>query len=164
MPQLNPEFFGPQLIWLTITFVALYLVLSKLVLPRITDVLEARQNRIADDLDEAERLRKDSEKVLAEYEASLAKARDEAHALSLETHAKVTEDAEKRKAELESRLAAQAQEANARIQAAKAEALANVREVSTETARAAVEHLVGMSVPVETLHTAVDAELATRGG
>jgi F-type H+-transporting ATPase subunit b len=164
MPQLNPEFFGPQLVWLTITFVALYLVLSKLVLPRITDVLEARQNRIADDLDQAEQLRKDSEKVLAEYEASLAEARDKAHALSLETHAKVATDSERRKAELESRLEAQAQEANIRIQAAKSAALANVREVSAETAQAAIEHLAGLSVSDEALHAAVDAELVTRGG
>lgn len=96
MPQLDPEFFGPQLVWLTITFVALYLVLSKLVLPRIGDVLEARQGRIADDLDEAERLRKDSETVLAEYEAALTEAREQAHRRSQEAHAKVAADAERK--------------------------------------------------------------------
>jgi F-type H+-transporting ATPase subunit b len=162
MPQLDPEFFGPQLVWLTITFVALYFVLSKLVLPRIGDVLEARQSRIADDLDEAERLRKESEGVLAEYEAALTEAREQAHSLSQETHAKVAADAEKRKSELEGRLAAQAQEANARINEAKSAALTNVRDVSVEAARVAVEHLAGISIADQALQTAVDAQLAAR--
>ncbi|HIF08730.1 MAG TPA: F0F1 ATP synthase subunit B' [Sneathiellales bacterium] len=162
MPQINPEFFGTQLVWLTITFVALYFVLSKLVLPRIAEVLEARQDRIADDLDEADRLRKDSERVLAEYEASLAEAREKAHAFSLETHAKMAADAERRKAELETRLAENAQKANVRIQEAKSTALANVREISAQTAQFAIERLIGISVAEDTLHAAVDAELAAR--
>lgn len=162
MPQLDPEFFGPQLVWLTITFVALYLVLSKLVLPRIGDVLEARQGRIADDLDQAERLRKDSEKVLAEYEDALTEAREEAHTMSQETHAKMAAEAAKRKLALEDRLASQAKEANTRIGAAKSAALVNVREVSIEAAGMAVERLANILVTDEALHSAVDAELAAR--
>ncbi len=162
MPQLNPEFFGPQLVWLTITFAALYLVLARLVLPRIARVLEARQDRIADDLDQADKLRGDSETVLAEYEAALGEARDKAHALSAETHAKVAAEAERRKAELETRLAAQAQEANARIQDARDAALKNVREISVEAAKVTVEKLLRTTVSDEAVQTAVEAELAAR--
>lgn len=162
MPQLNPEFFGPQLVWLAITFVALYAVLSRLVLPRIAGVLEARQNRIADDLDKAEVLGRDSETVLAEYEAALAEARDKAHALSAETHAKVAAEAERRKAELDTRLAAQAAEANARIQEARDAALKNVGEISVEVAKVTVEKLIGVTVPDEAIQAAVNAELGAR--
>lgn len=162
MPQLNPEFFGPQLVWLAITFVALYAVLSRLVLPRIAGVLEARQNRIADDLDKAEVLGRDSETVLAEYEAALAEARDKAHALSTETHAKVAAEAERRKAELDARLAAQAAEANARIQEARDAALKNVGEISVEVAKVTVEKLIGVTVPDEAIQAAVNAELGAR--
>jgi len=162
MPQLDPEFFGPQLVWLTITFAALYLVMARLVLPKISGVLEARQDRIADDLDEAEKSRKDSEKVLAEYEAALAEARDKAHALSAETHAKVAAEAERRKAELDGRLATQAQEANARIQDARDAALKNVRDVSVETAKVAVEKLVGLTAADDVVQAAVNAELGAR--
>lgn len=162
MPQLNPEFFGPQLVWLAITFVALYVVLSRLVLPRIAGVLEARQNRIADDLDKAEVLGRDSETVLAEYEAALAEARDKAHALSAETHAKVAAEAERRKAELDARLAAQAAEANARIQEARDAALKNVGEISVEVAKVTVEKLIGVTVPDEAIQAAVNAELGAR--
>lgn len=162
MPQLDPEFFGPQLVWLTITFAALYLVMARLVLPKIAGVLEARQDRIADDLDEAEKSRKDSENVLAEYEAALAEARDKAHALSAETHAKVAAEAEHRKAELDGRLATQAQEANARIQDARDAALKNVRDVSVETAKVAVEKLIGLTAADDVVQAAVNAELSTR--
>jgi F-type H+-transporting ATPase subunit b len=162
MPQLNPEFFGPQLVWLAITFVALYAVLSRLVLPRIAGVLETRQNRIADDLDKAEMLGRDSETVLAEYETALAEARDKAHALSAETHAKVVAEAERRKAELDARLAAQAAEANARIQDARDAALKNVSEISVEVAKATVEKLIGVAVPDEAIQAAVNAELGAR--
>ena len=162
MPQLNPEFFGPQLVWLTITFFGLYLVLSKLILPRVAEVLEARQDRIADDLDETEKLRKDSEAVLAEYEATLASAREQAHALAAETHAKVAAEADRQKAELDARLAAQAQEASARIQDARDAALENVREVAMETAKVAVEKLIGVSVADEAVRAAIDTELRAR--
>lgn len=162
MPQLDPEFFGPQLVWLTITFAVLYLVMARLVLPKIADVLEGRLNRIAGDLDEADKSRKDSEKVMAEYEAALAEARNKAHALSAETHATVAAEAERRKAELDGRLATQAQEANARIQDARDAALKNVRDISIETAKVAVEKLVGLTAADDVVQAAVNAELGAR--
>ena len=71
MPQFWAEYFTPQLVWLAITFAMLYLLMAKVALPRVADVLESRQDRIANDLDQAQQLQQQAEKVIAQYELSL---------------------------------------------------------------------------------------------
>ncbi len=78
MPQLDPLVFVPQLVWLAISFVILYLLLARLALPRIGDAIEARQDRIAHDLDTAATLKSEAEAVLRAYERTMAEARSEA--------------------------------------------------------------------------------------
>ena len=78
MPQLDFSMWPPQLIWLAITFGVLYILISKFALPKIGGTIEQRQNRIANDLDEAQRLKDDTEKAIAAYEAALAEARAKA--------------------------------------------------------------------------------------
>ncbi len=70
MPQLEIGDFAPQIVWLVITFVSLYLISWKLILPRIGDVLDAREERITDDLEEADKLKKAAEEALSTYEAA----------------------------------------------------------------------------------------------
>ncbi|HEX9809553.1 MAG TPA: F0F1 ATP synthase subunit B', partial [Alphaproteobacteria bacterium] len=89
MPQLDTTTFVPQLVWLAITFIALYLILGRRLLPRIAEILESRQDKIAHDLAGAETAKAEAEEALATYDAGLAKARAEAQAL----HAKALEDA-----------------------------------------------------------------------
>ncbi|HRD78672.1 MAG TPA: F0F1 ATP synthase subunit B', partial [Hyphomicrobiaceae bacterium] len=67
MPQFNPEHFVPQLFWLIVSFTLLYLLLSRIALPRIGQVIEERQDRVRRDLDEANRMKSDTEKALAAY-------------------------------------------------------------------------------------------------
>ncbi len=75
MPQLDPDVFLPQLVWLTITFVVLYVLMVRTALPRIAEVLEARREHITHDLDAAAALKAEADRALAEYEASIAAAR-----------------------------------------------------------------------------------------
>lgn len=162
MPQLEAGDFAPQIVWLIITFVSLYLISWKLILPRIGDVLEAREERIADDLEEADKLKKEAEEALKTYEAALAEARTKAHGMAAETHAALMAEAAKRNEALHEKLAAEASEADSRIAAARAEAVDEIRTVARDTARAVTARLIGVEVPEDAAKAAVDA--AFEGG
>ena len=80
MPQFDPNTFSPQLFWLLVTFAVLFVAMWRHVLPRISGILEARQQRIGNDLEKAAALKVETEQVAAEYEKALAEARDKAAA------------------------------------------------------------------------------------
>ena len=144
MPQLDSSFFAPQLIWLAITFVILYLLMARVALPRISEVLEARQDRIAHDLDAAASLKAEAEAALAAYEASMAKAHSEAQALLAQAAEERAGEDAARQAELDARLAGQLADAEARINQAREAAMAAVGEVAGDVARSATAKLIGV--------------------
>ncbi len=160
MPQLDIATFAPQLVWLAITFIFLYIVLSKVALPRVGEVLEERQQRIADDLDQAEKLKSDSEKALADYEAALDEARSKAHAIAADMHEKLAADAAERKAEVDAELNAKAQEAEARIAAAREDAMSHVREIAVDVASGVVGKLLNSEPDSAAIARAIDAEMS----
>src|SRR5687768_13434717 len=81
-PPFDSQHFVSQLVWLAIVFIALYVLTSRVALPRVAGILEARRERVAGDLAEAQRLKTDSDAALSAYEASLADARNRAQALA----------------------------------------------------------------------------------
>ena len=83
MPQLNPEFWISQIFWLTLTFGILYLVLSKLILPKISANLESRKSQILENIEAAEKQREDSETKLKDYEEIISKSRLDAKTIFL---------------------------------------------------------------------------------
>ena len=88
MPQLNPEFWISQIFWLTLTFGILYVVLSKLILPKISDNLESRKSQILENIEAAEKQREDSEAKLKEYEEIISKSKLEAKTFSIKQEKK----------------------------------------------------------------------------
>ncbi len=159
MPQLNIADFPPQLVWLAISFVILYIAMAKVAIPRISEVLEGRQDRISRDLDEAKRLSDDSDKAKAEYEAALESARAKAHGMVAELKADLTKAQDSSKAKLEAKLATKAKEAEASITKAKETALSNVREIAGGAAKVAVSKLVSLDVSDADLNAAVDTTI-----
>jgi F-type H+-transporting ATPase subunit b len=155
MPQLDPITFPSQIFWLIILFSTLYWLLSRKALPRVSEILEARQDRIAADLDQAQSLRAEAEETLATYEAQLAAAREEAHRLVAETQARLQAEAAERQADLDVRLGRQLADAERRIAAAREEALKELEEVAVTTAQAAAERLVGVKVPKKAAQAAL---------
>jgi len=123
------EDFAPQIVWLVISFIALYLLMARVALPRVANVLEARHGRIADDLDQAAQLKSQAETVISEYEAALVKARAEAQATIAQAGIEAASAAEKRNAEVADVLATEAAAAADRIATAKNDALAEMRGV-----------------------------------
>ena len=159
MPQFWMEDFAPQMVWLVISFIALYLLMARVALPRVADVLETRHGRIADDLDQAAQLKSQAETVIVEYEAALTEARENAQATIAQATHEAAQAAEKRNAEIAEALAAEAAAAASRIDAAKAEALAELRGVAAELALAAAERLLDAQVAQADVDAAVDAAM-----
>ncbi|MDE0943540.1 MAG: F0F1 ATP synthase subunit B' [Alphaproteobacteria bacterium] len=164
MPQFWMEDFAPQIVWLVISFIALYLLMARVALPRVANVLEARHGRIADDLDQAAQLKSQAETVISEYEAALVKARAEAQATIAQAGIEAASAAEKRNAEVADVLATEAAAAADRIATAKNDALAEMRGVAAELAKAAAERLIGADVPQADVDAAVDGAMTTNGG
>lgn len=164
MPQLEQLYtFPSQVFWLVVTFVALFFFLRQVALPKVTEVLDARRRKIEGDLEKAAALKSDAEKVLAQYQAAVAKGREEAQALLR----KVGEEAQVRATaaqdSLAQKLAQQIKGAEERIDAARKAALANVERVSAELAQAATERLIGVKVDAAAAASAVRAASKERG-
>ena len=145
MPQLDPEVFSPQLVWLAITFAILYVVMARLALPRIGEVIEGRHDHIAHDLDAAATLKSQAEAALDAYNQSMARTRSEAQGVLARAAEQRAAAAAARSSEFEARIAAQLGEAEARIAKAKARALDDIEGVAGEIARAATEKLIGVA-------------------
>lgn len=163
MPQFDPAFFAPQLFWLAVTFLTLYVLMAKVALPKIGAVLDERQRKIDDNLDKAAQLKAEAEAAVAAYEKALAESRAHAQSVIRETSERLARQAEERTRELSARLAEQIKAGEARIAAAKAAALANVREVAVEAAGGIVARLVGTTVDRARLDAAVAAALKEQG-
>jgi F-type H+-transporting ATPase subunit b len=142
-PPFAPENFASQLVWLALTFVALYLLMSRVALPRVGSIFEARRERIDGDLAEARRLRDESDTVIAAYEKTLADARVRAQTVANESRQKHAAEAELRRKELDSTLNARLADAEKMIAGQRAAAMANVRDIAVEATAAIVERLIG---------------------
>ncbi|MBB4122991.1 F0F1 ATP synthase subunit B [Martelella radicis] len=159
--QVFPPFdfatFPSQILWLAITFGIFYLVMKRVIVPRVGSILEDRHDRIAQDLDEAERLRNEADAAIAAYEKELARARDEARSISAAAAEKARAEAEAERAELEAELGKKLSEANARIEKVRSEALAEVGTIAEDTAAQIVTHLIGGRVAKGDVEAAVSS-------
>ncbi|HCK82969.1 MAG TPA: F0F1 ATP synthase subunit B' [Hyphomonadaceae bacterium] len=142
-PPFNAATFASQLVWLAITFVFLYVMMSKVALPRVGGIIEARAKRVADDLAAAEKFRKESDDALAAYEKALTDARARAQAIAGETRDRQTAESEAQRKRLEDGLNARLAEAEKTIAANKQAAMTNVSGIAVETAKAIVTQLIG---------------------
>jgi F-type H+-transporting ATPase subunit b len=164
MPQLEQiDTYLSQVVWLVISFAVLYVVMWKAALPRVADVLQERQERIDDDLDRAEKLKAEAEAVLTQYQATVAEAEAQAQAILRAGADAFAEQSAARHDEVTARLAAEADAAESRIAAAREEALANVRTVAGEVARAATSRLIGAEINEADAAAAVDRSMEGRG-
>ncbi len=159
MPQLEITDFAPQLIWLAICFIALYIFLARVALPRIATVIEERSDRISRDLDEAERIKAQTEKAIASYEQALAEARAKAHAIAQETRDKLNAEIERERAEVDKKISEKTAEAEARIMASKTEALSQVSDVAEDTVQTLLEELIGATPSKTEIADAVGSTL-----
>lgn len=142
-PPFDPTHFASQLLWLALTFGALYLLMSRMALPRIGEIIEVRRDRIESDLAEADRMRQRTDQAIAAYEAELAEARKKAHGIAEDTRAKLKAETDAIRQKVEAELSKKMAAAEASIQETKRAALANVDEIAADTAQAIVAQISG---------------------
>lgn len=162
MPQLDPSTYPTQLFWLAVIFIVLYIVMSRIALPRVSEAVETRAAKIDGDLGAAAEARTRSESLLAEYEKALAAARADAQATIRSMSEQMAKEQAQREHALVEQLNVEARSAEARIAAAKSAAMANVRQIAVEAAQAATERLVGSALPAGEIEAAVGGILAER--
>ena len=160
MPQLKFVDFPPQLIWLAIVFIGLYLLMSRWLVPSIGSVLDARGGCIEGDLAEARRLKDETAKAIADYERALSDARSKAGTLAAGERDRLKADIDAERAKVDGQLAGRLAEAEAQIKAAKNMALGQVHAIAGETVEAIVQELLGIKVAKHEAIAAVAAHAA----
>ncbi len=155
MPQLDVSTYPSQIFWLVVTFAVLYYLLSRKGLPRVAEILEARQDRIAADLDRAARLRQEAEETLRRYQAMIEEAQARARALLQAAQERIGSAFAERQAALEQELQAKIREAEERIAEARGKALAEIDEVAAELVQTVTQRLASLKISKKDARAAV---------
>lgn len=162
MPQLNPKTMATQLFWLAVTFIALYVLMAKVALPKVGAVIDARAERIDSDLSVASHAKSEAEQLTTAYSHTLDKARSEASA-SLRAAVEATEkEVARREMEATAKAALEAKAVEARLAAAQRAAMMNVSVIAVDVATAAVQRLSGVAVTEADASKAVNDALENR--
>ena len=146
MPQLDTATWPTQLIWLAITFCALYYIISRVVIPRTGGVIARRKAQIEGDLASAQQLKAQTDSAIEAYETALAEARGRAQAIAQENRAVLGAEIDAERAKLDAALAARIATAEKSVAAAKAKALTGIEAVAAEIAVSIVAELTGAKV------------------
>ena len=156
MPQLNPEFWISQIFWLTITFGILYVVLSKLILPKISANLEIRKSQILDNIEAAEKHRKDSELKILEYEKIVQKSKNEAKNYFKQVREKLLKDINLKKDALDKELNKEIQTAENEILELRVRAPEKINKIAVETSADLLKQLIGTEINNSSISAIVD--------
>ena len=156
MPQLNPEFWISQIFWLTLTFGILYLVLSKLILPKISANLESRKSQILENIEAAEKQREDSETKLKEYEEIIAKNRLDAKTIFSQAREKALKDINAKREVLDKQIDEEIFKAEEEIKTLRENAPDKINKIAIETSFELVQKLIGAEVNNSSISAIVD--------
>ena len=163
MPQLNPEFWISQIFWLTLTFGILYVVLSKLILPKISANLELRKSQIQENIEAAEKQRENSESKLKEYDEIVLKSKLESENIFKNAKEKVTKDINSKKEILDKQIDEEIKKAENEIELLKKGAPEKINKIAIETSSELVKKLIGAEINNSSISAIVD-DLSKRNG
>ena len=156
MPQLNPEFWVSQIFWLTITFGILYVVLSKLILPKVSANLEVRKSKILDNIEAAEKQREESELKIAEYEKIVQNSKNEAKDYFGQARKKLLKNINLKKDALDKELNLEIKKAEFEIQELRDGAPDKINKIAVETSGDLLQQLIGAEVNSSSISAIVD--------
>lgn len=156
-PPFDFSTYPSQLLWLVITFGVFYMLMQKVIVPRVGGILENRHDRIAQDLDEAARLKSEADAAIETYERELTAAKAKAGQIASAARDASKAKADAERAALEASLNARIAEAEARIAGIKEKAFADVGAIAEGTAAAIVEQLTGSAASASDVAAAVSS-------
>jgi len=163
MPQLNPEFWISQIFWLTITFGILYIVLSKLILPKISVNLELRKSQISDNIEAADKQREGSESKLKEYNEVIARGKTEAKNIFNQAREKALNDIDAKRNVLEKQIDDEVKKAEEEIKKLRLEAPTKINKIAIETSSELIQKLIGAEINNSSISAIVD-DLSRKNG
>ena len=163
MPQLNPEFWISQIFWLILTFGTMYVVLSKFILPKISNNLESRKSQILENIEAAEKQREDSEAKLKEYDEVILKSKSEAKTMFNQTREKALKDIMAKKEVLDQQIDDEINKAEKEIEVLRVSAPDKINKIAIETSSELLEKLIGSGVNNSSISAIVD-DLSKRNG
>ena len=146
MPQLNPEFWFSQIFWLIITFGFLFIVLSKLILPKISANLETRKSEILENISAAEKQREASENKIKEYEKIILDSKNEAKNYSSKAREQILKDIDKKRKTLKNEINEEIKKAEKEIVDLKNKSPEKINKIVVETSSDLVKQLIGVEV------------------
>tara|TARA_B100001287_G_scaffold34440_1_gene24452 strand:- start:725 stop:1315 length:591 start_codon:yes stop_codon:yes gene_type:complete len=164
MPQLNPEFWISQIFWLTLTFGALYIILSKLILPKISANLELRKSQIEENIEAAEKQRESSETKLKEYDEIIFKTKLEAKNIFKDSRDKVLKDINSKKEVLDNQIDEEIKKVEQEIELLRKSAPEKINKIAIETSSEIVKKLIGADINNSSLSAIVEDLLKRNGG
>jgi F-type H+-transporting ATPase subunit b len=163
MPQLNPEFWISQIFWLTLSFGILYVVLSKLILPKISANLELRKSRIQENIESAEKQRENSEIKLKEFDEIILKSKINAKNIFKEAREKVIKDINSKKETLDNQINEEIKKAEKEIDLLKKSAPEKINKIAIEASSELTKKLIGADVNNSSISAIVE-DLLKRNG
>ena len=156
MPQLDPKYWASQAFWLIIVFSALYISIAKFYLPKIKNNLDDRENKIKDDLDDANKFKELSELKLKEYEKILESAKKEMIKTHLESKNALDKDIQTKKAEIEKKIENEILKAQKEIRELKKDSLNDIHKISEKIASDIIENISGDKLNESSIKAAVE--------
>jgi F-type H+-transporting ATPase subunit b len=155
MPQLDPTYWASQAFWLVLIFAALYLVLANLFIPKIKSSIDDRENKIKEDLDEAQKLKNLAEQRHKEYELSIENAKKEVQKIIFESKSKLNLEIQNKKKEFEKEIEIEIESAEKEIENLKKESLKNISTISEEMASKVIEQISGEPLNQSSIKAAI---------
>ena len=163
MPQLNPEFWISQVFWLTLTFGTLYVILSKLILPKISANLELRKSQIQENIEAADKQRESSETKIKEYEEIILKSKIKSKNIFKEAREKIIKDINSKKDALDKQIVEEIEKTEQEIEILKKGASMKINKIAIETSSELVKKLIGAEVNSSSISAIVN-DLSKKNG
>jgi len=161
MPQLDPEFWFSQIFWLVITFGILYLVLSKLILPKISDNLETRKSQVLENLELAEKQRNESEEKLKEFDNIILKSKIDAKNLFNESRRKLLDDINNKRQKLDDEIDKEVKIVESEIEQLKKKSPEKINKIAIETSADLIKQLINADINNSSI-TAIVSDVASK--